>query len=104
MGKHPFLRRNWKLILNVITLVALGILIYAIRHQLVATFKNLGNVDAWLLLLMLPMQLGNYHAQTKLYQGLFAIVGNRLRYGYLFGASVELNFVNHVFPSGGLSG
>ena len=104
MGKHPFLRRNWKLILNLVTFVALGVLVFAIRDQLVATFENLANVDAWLLLLMLPMQLGNYHAQTKLYQGLFALVGNKLRYGEVFGAAVELNFVNHVFPSGGVSG
>ncbi|HTH72501.1 MAG TPA: lysylphosphatidylglycerol synthase transmembrane domain-containing protein [Candidatus Pristimantibacillus sp.] len=104
MGKHPFLRRNWRLILNIVTLVALAVLIFAIRDQLVSTFKNLASIDAWLLFLMVPMQLGNYHAQTKLYQSLFAIVGNKLRYGELFGAAVELNFVNHVFPSGGVSG
>jgi uncharacterized protein (TIRG00374 family) len=104
MGKHPFLRSNWRLILNVVTLVALAVLVYAIRHQLVATFKNLADVDAWALLLMLPMQLGNYHAQTKLYQGLFGLVGNKLGYGEMMRAAVELNFVNHVFPSGGVSG
>jgi len=104
MGKHPFFRRNWKLILNIITLVALAVLVYAIRGQLVATFKNLTRVDAWSLLLMVPVQLGNYHAQTKLYQGLFALVGNKLPYKEMLRAAVELNFVNHVFPSGGVSG
>jgi hypothetical protein len=35
---------------------------------------------------------------------LFEIVGNKLSYKFLFGASLELNFVNHVFPSGGVTG
>jgi uncharacterized protein (TIRG00374 family) len=35
---------------------------------------------------------------------LFNIVGNKLPYKFLFRASVELNFVNHVFPSGGVTG
>ena len=101
---ESYLRRNWKLIVNLITLAALAILIYAIRHQLVQTLKDLRHVNLWILFLMVPMQLLNYHAQTKLYQGLFGIVGNKLRYWPLYRASVELNFVNHVFPSGGVSG
>jgi uncharacterized protein (TIRG00374 family) len=39
-----------------------------------------------------------------MYQGLFAIVGNKLGYRYLYETSLELNFVNHVFPSGGVTG
>jgi len=104
MTQHPFFRRNWKLLLNIITITALAVLIFAIRGQLEAAFKNLVHVNAWFLLLMLPMQVLNYHAQTKLYQGLFAVVGNKLSYGKMLRASVELNFVNHVFPSGGVSG
>ncbi len=97
-------RWNWKLILNVITVLALVALVWAIRDQLVETFRNLGKVHAWALLLLIPVQLANYHAQTKMYQGLFGVVGNRLKYKFMFRVSLELNFVNHVFPSGGVSG
>ncbi len=96
--------RRWKVILNIVTLVALVFLIYAIRHQLVDTTKNLDKVNAWALLLMIPIEVVNYHAQAKLYQRLFKIVGNKLSYWYLFKMSLELNFVNHVFPSGGVTG
>ena len=103
MTKYSF-RRNWKLILNIVTLIALAILIWATRSQLADTFQNLARVHASLLLLLIPVELLNYHAQTKLYQGLFRVVGNDLSYKFLFKTSVELNFVNHVFPSGGVTG
>jgi uncharacterized protein (TIRG00374 family) len=104
MSEHSFLKRRWKLILNVITVIALIVLVYAIRGQLADTLSNLAKVHAWVLLLLLPLQLVNYHAQTKMYQGLFAMLGNKLRYKFLFKTALELNFVNQVFPSGGVTG
>lgn len=104
MSERSFLKRRWKLILNILTVIALVVLVVAIREQLVDTFKNLAKVNAWLLLLLLPIQALNYHAQAKLYYGLFAMLGNKLSYTFLYRASLELNFVNHVFPSGGVSG
>jgi putative heme transporter len=104
MSDKHWLGRRWKLILNLVTLGALVILIYAIRHQLEATFRDLAHVHGWALLLLIPVEILNYHAQTRLYQRLFAIVGNRLSYKHLYRTSLELNFVNHVFPSGGVTG
>lgn len=104
MSEHTFLKRRWKLILNIVTVIALIVLVIAIRDQLVETFKNLAEVNAWALLLLLPIQAVNYHAQTKTYMGIFAVLGNQLKYKFLYKASLELNFVNHVFPSGGVSG
>src|ERR1700727_533171 len=104
MTETSFLKRRWKLLLNILTIVALLVLIYAVRHQLAATIDNFSNVDVAILLLIIPIEWANYHAQAKLYQGLFAIVGNKLSYSFLFKASLELNFINNVFPSGGVSG
>ncbi len=104
MSEVSYLRRNWKIILNVVTVVALLVLIYAIRDQFKQTFQALFRINAWALLLMIPLQLLNYDAQTRLYRSLFAIVGNKLSYKRLFISSLELNFVNHVFPSGGVTG
>ncbi len=104
MSEKSFFARRWKLIVNIVTLVALAVVLIAARDQIAETIRNLGNVHAWALLLILPVQLLNYHAQTRLYQRLFAIVGNHLSYKKLFKTSLELNFVNHVFPSGGVTG
>lgn len=104
MSETSYLKRNWKLILNIVTVIALLVLVYAIRHQLADTLSNLARVHAWVLLLLLPLQWVNYHSQTKMYQGIFAMLGNKLRYWFLFRTSLELNFVNQVFPSGGVTG
>lgn len=104
MSERSFLKRRWKLILNIATVLALVVLVIAIRHQLVDTFENLARVNAILLILLLPIQAINYHAQTRMYQGIFKLLGNYIKYGFLYRASLELNFINHVFPSGGVSG
>lgn len=103
-SQQSYFRRNWKLILNIVTIVALVVLIYAIRDQIANTLDNLTKVNVWFLWLMIPIEILNYHSQTKLYQQLFSAVGNELRYSFLFKMSLELNFVNHVFPSGGVTG
>lgn len=104
MSENHWIRRRWKLILNLVTLGALVILIFALRDQISSTFDDLTHIHAWFLLLIIPVEFLNYHAQSRLYQRLFNIVGNVLDYWYLFRISLELNFVNHVFPSGGVTG
>lgn len=104
MSNGSYLKKHWKLALNIATVGALVLLAYAVRHQLAETIGNLSRVNVWALLLLLPVEWLNYVAQAKLYQGLFGVVGNRISYKFLFKASLELNFVNNVFPSGGVSG
>ncbi|HEV2403281.1 MAG TPA: lysylphosphatidylglycerol synthase transmembrane domain-containing protein [Candidatus Saccharimonadales bacterium] len=104
MGNSSFIQRRWKLLLNLVTIVALIILVYAVRHQLDVTIRNFSKVDILILLLIIPIEWVNYHAQAKLYQGLFTLVGSSLDYRFLFRAALELNFVNNIFPSGGVSG
>ncbi len=104
MSEKAFFKRRWKLLVNILTVLALVVLIYAVRHQLYDTISNFTKVNIWVLLLLIPVELLNYHAQAKLYDGLFRMVGNKLRYRFLFETSLELNFVNSVFPSGGVSG
>jgi hypothetical protein len=99
-----YLKRHWKLLINIATVIALIVLILAIHKEIFSTFSNLHKVDFWALLLLVPIEFWNYHAQAKLYQNLFRIVGNHLDYKSLFKISLELNFVNSVFPSGGVTG
>jgi uncharacterized protein (TIRG00374 family) len=102
--KQSWLRRNWKLVINLVTFIALAFLIFATRSQIGDTFTRLRYVNGWILLTLIPIELLNYHAQARLYQRLFKIVGNQVSYKFLFRAALELNFVNHVFPSGGVTG
>lgn len=104
MINAAFLKRNWKVILNITTLLALVLLLFFSRDQLANTIDNISKINVLILLLIIPVEAINYHAQTRLYQRLFSIVGNNLSYRSLFKTSLELNFVNHVFPSGGVTG
>jgi uncharacterized protein (TIRG00374 family) len=104
MGKQSFLKRNWKLIVNIVTVVVLVVLVVLIRDQIVETIKNLRKVNVRVLLLILPLTVIGYHAQTRMYQDMFKLLGHKLHYKFMFRVALELNFVNQVFPSGGVSG
>jgi len=97
-------RARWKIILNVGTIIALAIAVYALRTQIADTIENLGKVNSYALFLMIPMQLLNYHGYTNQARSLFRILGERLRYSSMFRLMLEMNFVNQVFPSGGVTG
>lgn len=89
-----------------ITLIVLGVIIYASRHQLVRAWELLGQADIRMLLLLIPLQFIVYFA------------GGEMVFSYLRGKKLirhisrltqtridlELNLVNHLFPSGGASG
>ena len=93
-----------KLFLTLGTLIALAILVYSLRDQIVDAIHDLGRINLLILLLIIPLKLVNYDAYTRLYRNLFAIVGNRVKYWSMYRLSLELNFVNSILPSGGISG
>lgn len=99
-----FMKKKWKVIVNVITLVALVLTIILVRKDVGKSLHDLGNINTYALLLMIPIQIINYHSYTKLYQSFLKILHKKLDYKFLLKVSLELNFVNHVFPSGGVSG
>ena len=97
-------KNRWKTVLTIITLTALAATAYALRYQIMQTVQNLGKVNTWAVLLIIPIQGLNYASQAKLYQNLFRMLSERFRFKALYGLALELNFVNTVFPSGGVSG
>ncbi len=98
------LRQHWRGILTTITFLALGGFVYALRHQIVDTMKSLEDASLWILLLMIPFQILHYNFVALLYRDLFKLLGNKVSYKFLYKTALELNFVNLVFPSGGVSG
>jgi len=98
------LQSKWKQIITILTLLAFAVLIYVLWDQVAETFSRLDDVRASVLLLIIPLQLWNYHAYTRMYQGLFEIIGNKIKYRPMYRVAVELNFVNHILPSAGVSG
>jgi uncharacterized membrane protein YbhN (UPF0104 family) len=106
MEKERVVRSSsrFRLYLTVFTFIALGVLIYGVRHQIGDAVGNLSRVNAWALLLIIPIEAVNYDAYSRLYKRLFAILGSDVAYKSLYRVQLELNFVNHILPSGGVSG
>lgn len=102
MKKH--LKRDLKFWLNVVTFAALAFLIVISWDQIKEAFGKLANLNTWALLFIIPIQLISYFAVARLYKDFFDAQGDRIRLREMYKIALELNFVNHVFPSGGVSG
>lgn len=97
-------RSKWRLALTIVTFVALAFLIYGVRDDIGNVIENLGKVNTLALLFIIPIEFLNYDAYARLYMGLFKILGEKANYRDMFKLNLELNFVNHILPSGGVSG
>jgi uncharacterized protein (TIRG00374 family) len=106
MDKEKVIHSNskFRLYLTVFTLVALVALIYGLRHQIGEVISNLGKVHLWALFLIIPIEAINYDAYSRLYRRLLHTLGSEVNYWPLYRITLELNFVNHILPSGGVSG
>lgn len=99
-----YLKRNWKLILNIVTFGLLGFAVFLVRHDIVRAVQDLGRINSIALLLIIPLQAQNYAAYAHLYQEFLRILGSKQPFNLMYKVALEMNFVNHVFPSGGVSG
>ncbi len=97
-------RINWKAVLTLITFVAMAGAVYALRDQIGTTIENLKDANLWLVILLVPIAGFNHLMQAKMYQLVFRILGTRFRTKSMWRLSMELNFVNNIFPSAGVSG
>jgi uncharacterized protein (TIRG00374 family) len=97
-------RSKWRLLLTLITFAALAVLIYGVRKDIGGVIENLGKVNTLALLLIIPIEALNYDAYTRFYVRIFKILGKNVRYRDMYRLNLELNFVNHILPSGGISG
>jgi putative heme transporter len=101
---HRIKRSRWRLILTIITVAALLILIYGVRKDVGGVIENLYKINAAWLLLLIPIEFLNYDAYARMYVKLFKILDRDVRYRDMYKLNLELNFVNHILPSGGISG
>jgi uncharacterized protein (TIRG00374 family) len=97
-------RSRFRLYLTAATFIALGLLIYGVRKDIGSVIENLGKVNVLALLVIIPLEALNYDVYARFYVRLFKILGKNVRYRDMYKLNLELNFVNHVLPSGGVSG
>jgi uncharacterized protein (TIRG00374 family) len=95
---------KWKLWLNLITFAALALIIFLAREDIGHVFTHLRDLNVWVLALMIPAQFLVFFTLAKLFFHFFRATDVVIPFKRLISPMMELNFVNHVFPSGGVSG
>jgi uncharacterized protein (TIRG00374 family) len=95
---------RWRLIFTIAAFVAFIALIYGLRHQIAEVIRDFGQINAIALLLIIPLKLINYDSYTRLYRNLFKTLDSEVKYWPMYKIALELNFVNSILPSGGVSG
>ena len=99
------LSRKVKIIINVITILALLVLIYVSWPQITEGLKEIGGAKWSIIALMIPVQIFNFFAVGMIYYTYFMSHRHTgVTKKNMFKVALELNFVNHVFPSGGVAG
>src|SRR3989338_8074552 len=97
-------KAHWRLVITVVTLAALALLIYGLRDEIREVLNDIGKVNTFALLLLIPLQIINYDAYVRLYRSFFKILDEKVGYWSMFKVTNELNFVNQILPSGGGGG
>jgi len=97
---------SFRAYLSVATLVLVSVIIFFSRYQLVHAWHLLGSVNIWVLLLLIPGQMLVYYAGGEM---IFSYLRAKksiedITPPELIRMSLEMNFVNHILPSGGVSG
>lgn len=95
-----------KLAINLITLVLVSIVILASWSKIQEAYMLLGQVNLWILSLLIPLQIASYYTAGSI---LFSYLRSKglltnIRRWTMARISVEFNFINHVLPSGGAVG
>lgn len=92
--------------LSIFTFVFIIVFLVAARQQLAEAWHLLGKVNIFILLLLIPLQFGSYYANSEMFLTYLRSRGQLKHTNGLQATSMalELNFVNHIFPSGGVSG
>lgn len=97
---------NFRKILSIATFALVAILVFASREDFVQVFQNLGQLNIWILALLVPVQILMYFAAGQIYFSYLKAKKQLINVSTwnLMRVSLEINFVNHIIPSGGVSG
>lgn len=97
------LKKHW---LNLLTLVLVLLVLFFARHDLVQAAHMLTQVDLWVFLWIIPIQFLSYYASGAMAFSYLKMRGDLAQVSVFEQPklALELNFVNHIFPSAGVSG
>ena len=97
---------SFRTILTILTLVLLGYVIYQNFGDIKEALNHLSETNILVLLLLIPEQLFMYYCCGQMFFSYMAAKKDAVKVSpwTLMRVSLELNFVNHAVPAGGLGG
>lgn len=95
--------RSW---VTIITLILLALVVFFGWGEIMQAWGLLGQVSVGILLLLIPVQIFSYYATGGTIFSYLRSKGNlkTTNHWQMARMSLELNFVNHILPSGGAAG
>jgi len=95
--------RAW---VTLISFVLLAVVVIFGWPEIVEAWKLLGQTNLWILSLLIPVQIMSYYATGGMIFSYLKAKGNLkdISHWRMTRISLELNFVNHILPSGGAAG
>lgn len=93
-------------LVSVVTLVLLGLVVFAAQDEIVRAWELMSRVNIWLLLLLIPLQITLFYTAGEMIFSFLRAKGStkHINWSTLARMAFEVNFVNHILPSGGVSG
>lgn len=97
---------SFKVWVSIISLLLLGLLVWLSWSEIAYAWELLSSVNLWILSLLIPVQFISYYAVGAMIFSYLKQKGSIKKVHGLATARIalELNFVNHILPTGGLSG
>ena len=95
--------RSWA---TIVTIILLALVVFFGWHQITQAFGLLGSVNLWILAIMIPLQFFSYYSVGGMIFSYLRSKGNleNTSRWTMARMALELNFVNHILPSGGVAG
>ena len=97
---------KFKIIVNVATILIIAFFILTSWEWILRAFVEIQDLIWWLVILQIPAKLMSLGAVAHLYYSYFQNTGvlGKLKLKEMYKISMELNFINGVFPNAGASG
>lgn len=97
---------SFRKVISIGTTILLLVIIYLSRHEIAEAWSLLGQVNLLILSLLIPVQIFSFYSAAEIgfsYLRAKQSIGE-IRRRTLTRLALEMNFVNHILPSAGVSG
>ncbi|MBQ6127795.1 flippase-like domain-containing protein [Candidatus Saccharibacteria bacterium] len=100
------IRITFRQVLSVVTFILIAVVLWNAREEVVKAVNYLAHTNVLIILLLIPEQLFMYYCCGKIFFSYMEAKkdAKKISRWNLMRISLELNFMNHAVPSGGVSG